>query len=221
MENKSPNNYPKKLINIIEDDKILATNLVRYLKLNDDIEIGIVAESAEAYFSKRLEFTNHAPDTLLLDIGLPGISGLDAIPKILEMSPNLDIIVLTTFEEERKILKAMCLGAVAYLSKRTSLSEIVRVIRIVNEGGSYMSPMVARDIFNYMVKSSHNPIDDILTSRQKEVITGMVDGKSHIVIGKELFISPQTVRSHVKNIYKTLHVKNKAEAIAKYLRGHS
>lgn len=218
METNKSNTYPNKLINVIEDNVSLSNNLVRFLNLNDDVNVGIVAESAELYFSKRKEFPNHKPDVMLLDIGLPGMSGLDAIPKILEISPDIDIIMLTTFEEESKILKAMCQGAVAYLSKRTSLSEIINVIRIVNQGGSYMSPMIARDIFNYMVRSTQNPIDDILTSRQKEVINGLVEGKSHISIGKELFISPQTVRSHVKNIYKTLHVKNKAEAISKYLK---
>lgn len=213
------NEFPKQVLNIIEDDAGIRSNLTTMFAMIDDIEVGIVANSAEDYFVKRQKLPNHKPDTLLLDIGLPGISGLDAIPKILSLSPNLDIIMLTTFEEESKILKAMCLGSVAYLSKRTSLTEIVNAIRIVHQGGSYMSPMIARDIFNYFVKAKHNPMDDLISARQKEVLEAMVDGKSHVQIGEQLFISPLTVRSHVKNIYKALHVKNKAEAITKYLKG--
>lgn len=214
-----PKIYAKQLLNIIEDDEGIRTNLIAMFNMIDDIEIGIVANSAESYFSQISKMSDHKPDTLLLDIGLPGMSGLEAIPQILTISPNIDIIMLTTFEEESKILKAMCLGSVAYLSKRTSLTDIVNAIRIVHEGGSYMSPMIARDIFNYFVKGPQNPMDKLISERQKEVLVAMIDGKSHKEIGEQLFISPLTVRSHVKNIYKALHVKNKAEAIVKYLKG--
>lgn len=208
-----------KTVNIIEDDKTIRNNLTRYLKLEDDIEIGIASDSIENYFELLHNCDDDQSTTLLLDIGLPGISGLEAIPGILKANPEIDIIILTTFEEESKILEAMCLGAVAYLSKRTSLSDIAQTIRIVHQGGSYMSPMIARDIFNYVQKSNKNDTDSILRPRQLQVLKGMVDGKSHIIIGQELFISPETVRSHVKLIYKALQVKNKAEAITKYLRG--
>lgn len=207
-----------KLINIVEDDPVIRENLIRFLDMMPDIQVGITANSIEQYVEKRNELKYHQPSALLLDIGLPGKSGLEGIPQILDLDPNLDIIMLTTFDEERIVLKAICLGAVAYLSKKSSLEEIVNAIRLIDKGGSYMSPMIARDIFTHFLKANTNPMDKILTARQVEIINAMVDGKSHIEIGKLLFISPETVRSHVKNIYKALHVKNKAEAITKYLK---
>lgn len=220
LENpKTYNTDVKKTINIIEDDDVIRTNLIRYFELIEDFKVGITANSVEDYIEQRNEFSDHFPDVIMLDIGLPGMSGLDAIPTLLKLSPSVDIIMLTTFEEESKVLKAMCMGAVAYLSKKTSLKDIVEAIRIVQAGGSYMSPMIARDIFNYMLKTNNQVGESLLTDRQMEVLKKMVEGKSYIQIGKELFISPETVRTHIKNLYKVLHVNNKAEAIAKYLRG--
>lgn len=204
-------------LSIIEDDKIIQTNLMRYLVLSGDIEISISAFSVEEYFEKLKEYPSITSDILLLDIGLPGMSGLDAIVPILEQNSSLSIIILTTFEDESMILKAMCSGAVAYISKKTSLKKIEEAIRIVANGGSYMSPNIARDIFNYMVKSKDNKSDKLLSSRQKEVLEKLVEGLSYTQIGKALFISPETVRTHIKNIYKALHVNNKVEAIKKYL----
>ena len=209
----------KKLITIIEDDQVIFSNILRYFELIDDFKAGINCNSVEAYFEKLQEFPDYQPDIILLDIGLPGMSGLDAIPKILQHSPNSNIIMLTTFEEEQKVLKAMCSGAVAYLSKKTSLKKIVETIRIVNNGGSYMTPSIARDIFNFMLTKNSKPKESLLSERQSQVLEGMVDGKTYIQIAEELFISPLTVRTHFKNIYKILHVNNKAEAIAKYLKG--
>ena len=209
----------KKLITIIEDDQVIFSNILRYFELIDDFKAGINCNSVEAYFEKINEFPDYQPDIILLDIGLPGMSGLDAIPKILQHSPNTNIIMLTTFEEEQKVLKAMCSGAVAYLSKKTSLKKIVETIRIVNNGGSYMTPSIARDIFNFMLTKNSKKKESLLSERQTQVLKGMVDGNTYTQIAEELFISPLTVRTHIKNIYKILHVNNKAEAIAKYLKG--
>jgi len=213
------NSKQEKQINlaIIEDDKVIHTNLIRFLQLSDNIDISTSAYSVEEYF-KNLE-TNPSlhSDILLLDIGLPGMSGLDAIVPLLQRTPNLSIIMLTTYEEESMILKAMCSGAVAYISKKTSLKNITEAIQIVANGGSYMSPNIARDIFNYMVKTKEKPSNPLLSDRQMQVLEKLVEGLSYTQIGKELFISPETVRTHIKNIYKALHVNNKVEAIKKYL----
>ena len=214
---ENPTNTSQIKLGIIEDDKVIQTNLMRYLELSGQIKISVSAFSVEEYFSKIQENPTIQSDVLLLDIGLPGMSGLEAIEPILKQNEGLSIIILTTFEDESMNLKAMCSGAVAYISKKTSLKKIEEAIRIVANGGSYMSPNIARDIFNYMVKSKENTSDKLLSKRQKEVLEKLVEGLSYTQIGKALFISPETVRTHIKNIYKALHVNNKVEAIKKYL----
>lgn len=208
----------KSTIAIIEDHKAIRDNVSKYISLQDDLRISIEATSVEHFFD---QLKNHAvdkPQVLLLDIGLPGMSGLEGIPLILEQLPDLDIIMLTTYEEETKILKALCSGASSYLSKKSSLEEITNTIRIVLGGGSYMSPTIAREIVNHLMGGRVSKAE-MLTPRQREIIELLVDGKGYQEISSILFISYETVRSHVKKLYKVLHVNNKAGAIAKYLKG--
>jgi len=145
-------------------------------------------------------------------------SGLESIPALLEAVNDLEIIMLTTYEEETVILKALCNGASAYLSKKSSLEEIANTVRIVKNGGSFMSPNIAREINDHLIGGGKSKAT-ILTSRQKEILELLISGKSYQAISKELFISYETVRSHIKNMYKTLQVNNKTQAISKYLRG--
>ncbi|WP_299391398.1 response regulator transcription factor [uncultured Gelidibacter sp.] len=141
------------------------------------------------------------------------MSGIDGIPLLKNELPNTDIIMLTTFEDSDSIFKALCAGACSYLSKKTSLKKIQEAVEIVVDGGSYMSPSIARKIANhYAPKSIKN---HLLTPRQQEIVTGIVDGKSYKMIADDLFVSIDTVRSHIKNIYKTLEINSKAELIRK------
>jgi two-component system, NarL family, response regulator LiaR len=146
------------------------------------------------------------------------MSGLEAMPILLDLMPDVNIIILSTYEEEDMILKALCSGACSYISKKASLSEIVDAIRIVVNGGSYMSPSIAREIINHLMGGRVSKAT-ILSDRQKEILEKLVEGKSYQVISEELFISVETVRSHIKKMYKILHVNNKTEAINKYMKG--
>lgn len=209
----------KTSVAIVEDNKVVRDHVTKYINLSAYAEVVLVADSAESYLEQiQAKYATKA-DILLLDIGLPGMSGLEAIPTILEKQPGIDIIILTTFEEERLVVKALCLGAVAYLSKRSSLEEIIAAIRIVRQGGSYMSPMIAREISNYFVKEQTARTPGLLSKRHLQMLERLAEGKSYSEIANELFISVETVRSHIKKLYKVLHVNNKAEAIALYLRG--
>lgn len=208
----------KTRIVMIEDDLVMRTSVVDFVGMHEEFESIVAFNSAEEFF----EHTNSQPtfsaDIMLLDIGLPGRSGLESIIDIKEKLPTLDIIMLTTYEEEDVILKALCLGACSYLSKSTSLTQIIDCIRIVSKGGSYMSPSIAREIVQYLMGGQVSKAT-ILTSRQREILQLLSEGKSNRIISEELFISYETVRSHVKNIYEVLQVNNKASAIAKYLKG--
>lgn len=208
----------KTSIAIIEDNKVIRDNVSKFISFHEEFDLSIISGSVESFLHETEIRPQHKPEILLLDIGLPGISGIEGIPLILEQLPNLEIIMLTTYEEEEIILKALCSGASSYLSKKASLEEIVDAIRIVVKGGSYMSPSIAREIVNHLMGGRASKAT-ILTDRQKEIIQKLVDGKSYAAIAKDLFISTETVRTHIKKMYKTLHVNNKAEAIAMYLRG--
>lgn len=209
----------KNSVAIIEDNMLIRKNLNTFLGFSDDMEVTHVSGSVESYLQHVEVHTAYQPDLMLLDIGLPGMTGLDGIPHILKAQPNVNIIMLTTYEEESKILKAMCSGAVAYLSKKATLEEIIEGMRVVAKGGSYMSPMIAREIFNHMMRGQVVTKPTILTDRQMEILEGFVNGKTYTDIAGDLFISVETVRHHVKKMYKTLHVNSKSEAIALYLKG--
>jgi DNA-binding NarL/FixJ family response regulator len=197
-------------IAIIEDDLIIQESLVEFFGMQADIETVLVANSVESFFEKIIE-CKKTPSILLLDINLPGISGLEGLPLIKSELPDLDVIMLTTFEETDKIFEALSCGACSYLSKRVSLQKILEAVQIVDSGGSYMSPAIARKIANFYVPKKKST----LTTRQLEIVDGIVNGKSYKMIASDLFVSIDTVRSHIKNIYKTLEINCKAELIKK------
>jgi len=208
----------KTRISMIEDNTLIRDNVMRFIGFHEEFEVCEVFGSVESFIHKLAIDPNWNADILLLDIGLPGKSGLEAIPELRKRIPELDIIMLTTYEEEDMILKALCSGACSYISKKASLEDIVEAIRIVVRGGSYMSPSVAREIVQHLMGGRVSKAT-ILSDRQKEILELLIDGKSYATIAKELFISVETVRSHIKNMYRTLEVNNKAEAIAMYLKG--
>lgn len=208
----------KTRVTIIEDNPVIRDSVSRFIRFHEEFEIAETLGSMESFMHTLSRNPRFNTDIILLDIGLPGVSGLDGIPLILEKMPGVDIIMLTSYEEEDVILKALCSGACSYLSKKASLEEIVDAIRIVVNGGSYMSPSIAREIVTHLMGGRVSKAT-ILSERQKEILEQLVEGKSYGAIARTLFISVETVRSHVKAMYKILHVNNKAEAIAKYLKG--
>lgn len=209
----------KTRIGIIEDNKVIRDNVAKFIGFHEEFDVTMVYGSAESFFHALRADSRLTLDIVLLDIGLPGMSGLDALPLIFEQSPQADVVILTTYEEEDVILKALCAGACSYISKKASLPEIVDALRIVVKGGSYMSPSIAREIVNHLMGGRISKAT-ILTDRQKEILEMLVDGKSYATISAQLFISVETVRSHIKKMYKVLQVNNKTEAITKYMKGH-
>lgn len=205
-------------VSIVEDNKVIRDNVSKFISFHEEFELGVIAHSADIFLDSLIITPPDQTHIILLDIGLPGMSGIDAIPYILEKIPDINIVMLTTYEEEDVILKALCSGACSYISKKASLEEIVDALRIVANGGSYMSPSIAREIVNHLMGGRISKAT-ILTDRQKEILEKLVDGKSYQTIAGELFVSVETIRSHVKKMYKVLHVNNKTEAITQYMKG--
>jgi DNA-binding NarL/FixJ family response regulator len=202
-------------LGIIEDETLVLENLIAFFQHQPDIEVAHSASSVESFLA---EASNFHFDVLLLDIGLPGMSGLEAIRLLKGLAPSPNILMLTAFDDEDKIFKALCAGADAYLLKRTPLQSIRNAIITVHEGGSYMSPSIARKVVNYFAPKPARD-NEVLTSRQQQIVEGLVDGLSYKMIADKYLISVETVRDHIKKIYKKLQVNSKAEVIKKRLSG--
>ncbi len=203
---------------IVEDDVLVKESLESFLGINKAIQIKFVAESVEDFLHALKVTRKPEVDILLLDIGLPGMSGLEGIHYIKKKLPDIDIIMLTTFEEDDKIFKALCSGAVSYITKRTPLVKIQEAIFTIHRGGSYMSPSIARKVINYFSpKPKENKTN--LTPRQLQIVQAIVDGLSYKMIADKFSISTNTVRDHIKKIYRLLEINSKGELIRKSLDG--
>ena len=151
------------------------------------------------------------PQVVLMDIKLPGISGIDCVRKLKAVLPGLDVIMLTIFAEDKTVFDSLCAGACGYITKNASPDEILDAVREVRLGGAPMSPRIARMV----VKSFNNFMSSALTEREKEVLMLMSGGNSYKMTADQLHISHDTVRFHIKNIYEKLEVHSLHEAFAK------
>ena len=144
--------YVEKIkVSIIEDNRGIRENVTKFIGFHEEIELSAIYESANTFSDAFIPENPGQTHILLLDIGLPSISGLVAIPLIFKKIPDIEIVMLTTYEEEDMILKALCAGACSYISKKARLEEIVDALRIIAAGGSYMSPSIARGIVNHLM----------------------------------------------------------------------
>lgn len=204
---------------IVEDDPVIRESLESYLGEHPSVRIQIVADSMEAFFEKTaLSVRPLRIDLLLLDIGLPGMSGIEGIRHVRQKFPDTDIVMLTIFEEDDKIFKSLCSGACSYISKRTALPTIQEAIFTIHRGGAYMSPSIARKVVQHF-RPKERREGQTLSPRQQQIVQGLVDGLSYKLIADQLSISIDTVRDHIKRIYRALEVNCKAEIIRKSLEG--
>jgi len=159
------------------------------------------------------------PDVVLLDINLPRMTGLEAIPVFKSKWVEAKIVMLTILEDEYNILTAIKNGADGYILKKTNPQKILDAIQQVFEGGAALTPMVAKQVLSFFKEEIKvNEQLTLLTRREQEILTCIVSGLTNDKIASELFISTQTVRNHIKNIYEKLHVHSKAQVVAKALK---
>lgn len=208
-------------LGIVEDEPIMLASVRECFELSRDVEVVAANRSMENFLE---EFDERSPiNTLLLDINLPGMSGIDGIAKIRAINPEVDIIMLTNSDNSDNIFRALVAGAVGYISKKKVNPTILRdAVYTVHRGGSYMSPSIARQVVaHYNQQNNHKPanLDAQLTARQDEIVQGLVDNLSYKEIAARLDIGLETVRDHIKNIYRKLQVNSKTEVIRKKLDG--
>ena len=155
-------------------------------------------------------------DIVLMDIDLPKKSGIEVTRQLKMENPKLDIIMLTVQSDDDSIFESLCAGASGYLLKRTSPSQILEAIRDLYEGGSPMSSEIARRVVRSMQsKGKTAETEELLTNRESEILDYLAKGFLYKEIASELFISKETVKKHIHNIYEKLHVQNRTEAINK------
>ncbi len=205
---------------IIEDNADLRDRIANLMHSSDKLQCLITYDSVEAFL--RRPKSEGIPDIILLDIGLPGISGIAGIPKIKQLLPDVEIVILTVQNDPDKIFKAICAGASGYLLKDINFDFLEnQLVAIHEKGGSALSPQVARRILSYFQKSKvkKNPKTTKLKDKEFTIVRGLVDGLSYQDVAGVLDITIDGVRYHIKNIYKKLQVNSKAQVIKKYLDG--
>lgn len=195
---------------------------VIHLALEDEPNIELISQFGTAEVALRNlqdPKNNQLPDLILLDLQLPGMSGLDAIPYIKSVAAGTKILILTQSDSEANVLRAITEGADGYLLKSAGLDEITGSIRNVMTGGASLDPSVAKFILNTLQRRlPQSEIEAALTTRELEILELIADGFVKKEIGEQLNISYTTVDSHVSNIYKKLDVKNAPAAISKAFR---
>ena len=202
---------------IFDDNKSLRQGLYQLIDGSEGYECTGAFENCSNLLK---DIDNTKPDVVLMDIQMPGINGIEAVKTLREKHPDLKILMQTIFEESDKIFQSILAGASGYILKNTSPSRILDFIRETYEGGAPMSPSVATKVLKMV---GQQPIEKInsfnLSDREKEILSCLVKGMSYKLIASACFISIDTVRGHIRNIYEKLHVHSKGEAITKALKG--
>ena len=194
-------------VSLVEDDEIIR----RWLEETIDHAAGLrLLRSYSSCESALRDIKRHLPDVILMDIELPGISGIEGISRLKKRFPDIDIIVLTVHTDNELVFKALCAGAHGYLTKNTSQEKLIDALQEVYNGGAAMSTHIARMVVNSFQK---NRASSPLTARETQVLELLTRGKSYKMIADELIIDKETVRTHIKNIYRKLEVHCKADAI--------
>lgn len=200
-----------KRIVLVEDDSIIREAFTTLINQSKDFYIANAWPNAEDAIKN---IGSDAADIYLMDIQLPGINGVDAISKIKQIRASAKVMVISVYENDDMVFKALCEGASGYLTKNISSSKLIDSLKELENGGAPMSTNIARMV----VSSFHRNRQSPLTSRELEVLELLASGKSYSTIANNLFVDKETIRSHIKNIYFKLEVHSKAEAIEKARR---
>ena len=202
---------------LVEDDPELCGLYADYLNRQPEFTCVLAAESAEAFFAALPELLL-PPQVVLLDIGLPGRSGLEVLPRLRHLLPEAEVLMHTVFDDADRIYQALCRGASGYVLKNQPLAELKAAVLEVACGGAPMSRIVARRVLAHF-KPTPSTQAGLLSEREQQVLEGMVDGLADKQVAARLGLSPETVRTHVKNIYRKLQVSSRSELLSRYARG--
>ncbi len=203
---------------LFEDNKGYRQSLSLYLANTE----GIFFSGAYNYANDAVaKVRKHKPNVVLMDIQMPGISGIEAMQRIKAVYPETKMLIQTVFEDDHRVFSAICGGASGYVLKNPNPDELIKAIFDVNEGGACMSPTIALKALNMFkhqfIKAQPTYVD--LTEREKEILGCMVKGQSYKMIADTCCLSYHTIHWHVRNIYEKLHINSAPEAVARAIEG--
>jgi DNA-binding NarL/FixJ family response regulator len=198
---------------VFEDNKLLRESLQQLINNAEGMACSGAFPDANKLL-RNMQLAN--PDVVMMDINMPGISGIEAVHLIKEKFPQVHILMQTVFDDNDKIFAAICAGASGYMLKKTSPLKMVEAIRETYLGGAPMTAAVAVKVLQMFRRQTAEKTEFIdLSEREKEILALLVKGKSYKAIASDCFISIDTVSTHVRHIYEKLHVHSKSEAVAK------
>jgi len=204
----------KKSVVVVEDDKGLREQLVQILESAPDIKCLDAFTSAEEALPQILEKN---PDVVLMDIKLPNMSGIQCVAEIKKAAPNMQVLMVTVYEDSERIFRALKAGANGYLVKSSPPEQLLAAIRDVYQGGAPLSSHIASKVVKHFHMVGNSPREaENLSPREREVLELLAEGFIYKEIGDKLNIATATVRTYVKNICQKMHVRSRLEAVAKH-----
>jgi DNA-binding NarL/FixJ family response regulator len=202
---------------IYEDNAVLRDGLAMLLNGTEGFRVLATYRNCK---NVEAEVQEQKPDVVIMDIDMPGCDGIEGVRRIRQQDEQVKILMLTVFDDNKNIFEALKAGANGYMLKKTPPSRLLEAIQDVHQGGAPMTSSVASQVLQMFAKQNLQvkTVENNLSDREKEVLQLITNGYSYKMIAAEMFISVDTVRSHIKNIYEKLHVNSKSEAVAKAFR---
>jgi DNA-binding NarL/FixJ family response regulator len=203
-------------VSIVDDEKKLCKSIATFLNGSTGFRCVSIYGSAEAALK---HLPSDRPDVVLMDINMAGMDGIECVRRLKILAPQIQILMLTVYEDTEQIFEALTAGATGYLLKRLEPDELLQAIRDVQAGGSPMSNSIARKVVaSFQEANRVGEKQNLLSPREQSVLDCLAKGLAYKQIGDQLDISINTIRTHLRHIYEKLHVQSRTEAVAKYLR---
>lgn len=202
-------------IAIVEDDEAIREGLAYIIKRARGFKSVSTFSSGEEALQ---HFRREHPQIVLMDIGLPGMNGIDCLRKMKQIHPDVSVVMLTVFEDNEQVFNSIMAGASGYVLKKTPPPKLLELLQDLRHGGAPMSPQIARRVLDFFQRRSSEKDAANLSKREVEILDELMNGCTDKQIADRLHISTSTVHDHLKNVYQKLHVHSRTEAIAKAMR---
>lgn len=202
---------------LVDDDEGIRSSLAALIRRDPALQLAGDYSNAEAALKG---IPRRPPDVVLMDINLPGMTGVECVRQLKDIMPEVQVLMLTVYEDSDSLFNSLKAGASGYLLKRTASAKLMEAIRDVHEGGSPMTPHIARRLVQFFGRPAGGDSTVArLTPGEREFLEHLASGYAYKEMAERMNISIDTVRSYVRTVYEKLHVHSRTEAVVKYLRG--